>query len=316
MPKYEKMYKLEPSLYKRIWGGGKLCQYGKNCDCDGIGESWELSFIKDMESSAMGIKLPELFGRDAWGACCQGFDKFPVLTKFIDAKDALSVQVHPNDEYALKNEGCYGKTEMWYVVSADEGAGLYMGLNRECTPEEFSAAIEDGSIEQLLSFKRVKAGDVFFIPAGTVHAIGGGVLIYEIQQSSDLTYRIYDYMRRDKDGNPRELHIDKAIAVSSLYPYEPESWDGDEIIGKCKYFITKKYDFDNSTRSFEVDNSSYLLFTVTSGNGFISYTDDSGEAQRVIVKAGESYLFPANAGSFISGGTMTVITVGTQEEQC
>ena len=316
MRKYEKIYKLTPTLHANIWGGNKLRGYGKESEEDRIGESWELSFVKGDEATVKdGIKTTAIFDRDAWGENCKKFEDFPVLTKFIDAQDKLSVQVHPSDEYALKNEGMYGKSEMWYVVDAEEGAGLYMGLNRNCSAEEFSQKVADGTVEELLSFKTVKPGDVFFIPAGTIHAIGAGVLIYEIQQNSTLTYRLYDYMRKDKNGNLRELHIDKAMKVSNLTPYTAESYEDEEIIGKCKYFITKRYDFEGIIRFFEVKDDSYLMLTAVKGEGSMHYTDFDGDRKDIELKAGDSYFLPAGSGAFtVSGGDLVIITVETPKE--
>ena len=222
----QKIYKLTPATKDNIWGGNKLRGYGKESDKDRIAESWELSFTDGGEAKiADGREMSAAFPRETWGASCERFHEFPVLTKFIDAMDKLSVQVHPSDAYALENEGQFGKTEMWYVVEADEGAGLYMGLERECDTDEFAAAVADGSVEKLLSFKKVKKGDIYFIPSGTIHAIGAGTVIFEIQQNSTLTYRLYDYMRRDKNGNLRELHVDKAMKVSLLEPYRELEFD-------------------------------------------------------------------------------------------
>ncbi len=308
-----KIYRLTPSLHNNIWGGEKLHRYGKKSDLDRIGESWELSFVPGEEAlTDEGIKTTEAFARESWGENCKDFEFFPVLTKFIDAKEKLSVQVHPSDEYALKNEGQYGKSEMWYVVEADEGAGLYMGLGREASAEEFSKKVEDGTIEELLSFKPVKAGDVFFIPAGTIHAIGAGVLIYEIQQNSTLTYRLYDYMRRDKAGNLRELHIEKAMKVSDLTPYREMSFDGDShTIGKCKYFVTKKYELENSSEAFYVCADSYLAITAVEGNGILEYTDDNGGKICENLTRGDSFFVPAGFGEVTASGNMTLITVAT-----
>ena len=151
-----KIYKLTPALKDNIWGGNKLREYGKSSDKDRIAESWELSFTSGGEARiADGREMSEAFSKSVWGDACQKFHAFPVLTKFIDAKDKLSVQVHPSDAYALENEGQFGKTEMWYVVDAEEGAGLYMGLERECGEDEFARAVADGSVENLLSFKTV-----------------------------------------------------------------------------------------------------------------------------------------------------------------
>ena len=267
-----KIYRLNPALKDNIWGGNKLRAYGKSSDKDRIAESWELSFTNGGEAKITdGREMSEAFPKETWGEACQKFHAFPVLTKFIDAKDNLSVQVHPSDEYALKNEGQFGKTEMWYVVDAEEGAGLYMGLERECDKDEFAKAVADGSVENLLSFKKVRPGDVYFIPSGTIHAIGAGVVIFEIQQNSTLTYRLYDYMRRDKDGNLRELHVDKAMKVSLLEPYKEAKFDTDDesVIGKCEYFETRKYQLNFTKMSFNVEKDSYLSITCVRGEGVI-----------------------------------------------
>ena len=303
-----RIYKLTPALKDNIWGGNKLREYGKESDRDRIAVSWELSFTSGGEARIDdGREMTAAFSKETWGTACERFHAFPVLTKFIDAREKLSVQVHPDDDYALENEGQYGKTEMWYVVDAEEGAGLYMGLNRKCDREEFARAVEDGSVEKLLSFVKVKRGDVFFIPSGTVHAIGEGVLIYEIQQNSTLTYRLYDYMRRDKDGNLRELHVDKAMRVSTLDVYDvaPRDELNDNVIGKCKYFETRKYKL-NFTLDLDVGEDSFLGVTCISGNGKI------GEES---VGAGESFFIPAGYGRVnISGDDMEIITVSVPRE--
>ena len=303
----KRLYRLEPATFANIWGGNKLRAFGKSSEADRIGESWELSFVTGSEAKCDGVKTAELFDKSAWGERAAKFDFFPTLTKFIDAREKLSVQVHPSDAYALENEGQYGKSEMWYVVSADEGAGLYMGFNKEYTPCEIEAAIADGSIEKMLAFKEVAAGDVFFIPAGTVHAIGGGVLIYEIQQNSTLTYRLYDYMRRDKDGNLRELHIEKAMKVLNTGVYQPEAFDnadeGGRLIGKCEYFIAREYDV-NAPLTLKTTKKSFLALTVISGAGSILSGDSTYTAS-----AGDSFFAPANEGEILIVGDMKLITV-------
>ena len=304
----KKAYRLTPAYKDNLWGGNKLRAYGKNSEADRIAESWELSFVKGSEAKCEdGRDVSAVFPRSSWGRACEKFEFFPTLTKFIDAREKLSVQVHPSDEYALKNEGQYGKTEMWYVVEAEAGAGIYMGLKRRCTVEEFSRAVADGSVEQLLSFVPVKAGDVYFIPSGTVHAIGAGVLIYEIQQNSTLTYRLYDYMRRDKDGNLRELHVDKAMLVSELDTYKgiPRDEQNPAIIGKCRYFEAEKHKL-NLTFLAYADDSSFVAITCISGEGEID-----GEK----MKAGDSFFIPAGAGEvIISGEGCEIITVRIPNE--
>lgn len=301
----KKAYKLTPALKDNLWGGNKLRSYGKYSVADRIAESWELSFVNGSEAKISdGRAVCDVFGRDAWGENCRDFDAFPTLTKFIDAKEKLSVQVHPSDEYALLHEGQYGKTEMWYVVEAEEGAGLYMGLSRECTAEEFARRVEDGTVEELLAFKKVRPGDVFFIPAGTVHAIGAGVLIYEIQQNSTLTYRLYDYMRRDNDGRLRELHVDKAMRVSDLSVYSETVNARGAIIGKCKYFEVEKHSVSGELKFF-VDGGSYLAISVVEG---------SGECEGESASLGDTYFSPAASGEILLKGNMTVLTVRTPKQ--
>ena len=301
----QKIYKLEPALKDNIWGGNKLRGYGKETDKDRIAESWELSFTNGGEAKIYdGREMSEAFSKETWGEACQKFHAFPVLTKFIDAKDNLSVQVHPSDAYALENEGQFGKTEMWYVVDAEEGAGLYMGLERECSKDEFAKAVADGSVENLLSFKKVRPGDVYFIPSGTIHAIGAGVVIFEIQQNSTLTYRLYDYMRRDKDGNLRELHVDKAMKVSLLEPYKEAKFDTDDtsVIGKCEYFETRKYQLNFTKMCFNIEKDSYLSITCVKGEGTI-------EGEKITL--GDTFFIPAGAGEITVFGNLEIIAVKT-----
>ena len=301
----KKVYKLTPALKDNIWGGNKLRGYGKRSDKDRIAESWELSFTDGGEAKIYdGREMSEVFPKSTWGSACEKFHAFPVLTKFIDAEDKLSVQVHPSDEYALENEGQFGKTEMWYVVDAEEGAGLYMGLERECGKDEFAKAVADGTVEELLSFKEVQPGDVYFIPSGTIHAIGAGVVIFEIQQNSTLTYRLYDYMRRDKDGNLRELHVDKAMKVSLLEPYKEAIFDKDDesLIGKCEYFETRKYTLNFTKMTFNVGNDSYLSVTCVKGEGTI-------EGERIGL--GDTFFIPAGAGEIALEGNLEIACVKT-----
>lgn len=301
----QKIYRLNPATKDNLWGGNKLRAYGKSADSDIIAETWELSFTTGGEARIDdGRTTVEAFPRETWGTNAEKFPFFPTLTKFIDAREKLSVQVHPSDEYALKNEGQYGKTEMWYVVEADEGAGLYMGLERKASAEEFLASVKDGSVENLLSFKPVKAGDVFFIPSGTIHAIGAGVVIFEIQQNSTLTYRLYDYMRRDKHGNQRELHVEKAMHVATLDVYKeaPRVENSPEIIGRCEYFETAKYKLNFTNLPIFVDEKSFLSVTCVGGEGTIE-----GEK----IAKGDSFFIPAGAGDILiqGGENLEILTV-------
>lgn len=297
-----KAKKLTSFLSERIWGGARLARYGKPVLGEGIGESWELSFIPGCESVADGRAVSEVFPKQAWGKRGAAFDSFPVLTKFIDAKDNLSVQVHPDDSYALKEENSYGKTEMWIVLEAEPEAGLYLGFRETITEDEVRRFAADGTLENYLSFRKVKPGDVYFIPAGTVHAIGRGVLLYEIQQSSDLTYRLYDYHRRDAKGNLRELHVEKALRVSDLCPYEPPAFDHADpsVVGACEYFTTRICKVLCAEKSFFVDDNSFLMLTVLDGEGVI----DGQKAAK-----GDTFLVAAGEGEIRVSGEMTLATV-------
>ena len=289
--------KLYPEIKDYIWGGEKLnTKYGKKTDKTPCAESWELSFHKDgLTKLANGKTLAESAGQKELGENVKAFPFFPLLIKFIDAKQNLSVQVHPSDEYALTHESTYGKTEMWYIVEAEQGAGIYLGFNRDVTKEEFEEAIKENRLIELLNFFEVKSGDCFFIPSGTIHAIGKGCLICEIQQNSNLTYRVYDYGRKDKNGNKRELHIDKALAVTNLDKYQPITFD--DCLGKCEYFTAQKYDI-RGEEDFLVGKESFQCVTCTRGCGFI----DDAE-----IKQGDSFFIPANYGRYQLKGSLEVI---------
>ncbi len=306
----KKAFKLIPSIKDNLWGGNRLRAYGKETDKDIIAESWELSFVAGDEAKIEdGRTVSEAFPRETWGKNCEKFEFFPVLTKFIDARDKLSVQVHPDDEYALREEGQYGKTEMWYVVDTEgDDPALYMGLNGKYEKEEFRAAAIDGSIEKMLDRKSVKPGDVYFIPSRTPHAILEGILIFEIQQNSTLTYRLYDYMRRDKSGNLRELHVDKAMHVSNLDRYIPQKPDSadETLIGKCSYFETHIYKLKFTNISINATEKSFVALTCVRGNGKID---------GVCAGAGDTFFIPAGMGSVELSGNeeFDVISVSVPE---
>ena len=240
------------------------------------------------------------------GKNCEQFTEFPVLIKFIDAKDALSIQVHPSDEYALKHEGEYGKTEMWIVMDCEPGAFLYFGVNRALSKEEFRRRIEENTVLEVLNRVDVHPGDVFFIESGTIHAIGAGILICEIQQNSNCTYRVYDYDRRGADGKPRELHIEKALAVSNLTPSAPEQRQeaeqtvpGGSIgdLASCKYFTTQRLTVDG-TMTLPVDDRSFVSLVITEGTGTAT-----GSENAVSFQAGDSLFVPAGAGEIKLSGS-------------
>ena len=294
-----KLEKLTPAFKDYLWGGTKLREvYGKPCDFDKVAESWELSTHPAGESRVdggayNGLTLSQYFQQvpQALGKNAAAFESFPVLIKLIDAKDPLSIQVHPSDEYALRVEGEYGKTEMWVIVDCEPGAFLYFGVNRLVSKEEFRQRIEDNTVLEVLNKVEVHPGDVFFIQAGTIHAIGAGILICEIQQNSNCTYRVYDYDRRGADGRPRELHIEKALDVCRLEPSDTASRLGEvkalaggtvQQLGACKYFSTEK---------LIVEEDSFVSLLATEGSGWVE-----GPENKLAFRAGDSLLVPAGAG--------------------
>ena len=298
------LLKLHAPTKDYLWGGNRLVsEYGKQSAGEVTAESWELSCYPGSESVIVngefaGRTLTEYIsesGKRVLGKNCEKFEDFPILIKLIDAKQDLSIQVHPSDEYALRNEGQYGKTEMWYIIDAKEDAFLYYGFNRKVSKEEFRKRIEEQTLTEVLNAYPVSTGDVVFIEAGTVHAIGEGILLAEIQQNSNLTYRVYDYGRRDKDGNLRELHVEKALEVTDLNPVKriprPEPH-----IGMCKYFTVDKVFLTGSKiKKFcgTVDDASFLHVLFLSGNGEIK-----NGCGGMMFQKGDSFFLPAGGGDF------------------
>ena len=309
--------KLDPAFKDNLWGGTKLrTVFGKKCDYDVIGESWELSAHPDGQSRiATGRYKGMLFndylsiiGKEALGWKCQAQDRFPVLIKFIDAKQALSIQIHPDDEYALENEGEYGKNEMWYVIDCEPDSYLYCGLSKEVSKEEIEERIKNNTITEVLNRIDVKPGDVVMVKAGTIHAIGAGILICEIQQNSNSTYRMYDYDRRDKFGNPRELHVAKALDVVDTKAYvkdnnsevmleENENYSQERLV-QCKYFECFKYEIFKEVK-LVVDEASFISVLFIAGDGTIT---EEASGENMSYKAGDSF--------FISAGKRTVTISG------
>ena len=290
--------KLYPVCKDYLWGGNKLTEkYGKLTDCSPCAESWELSFHKDGKTCIEGgATLESVATKEALGSNAEDFSFFPVLIKFIDAQGDLSVQVHPSDAYALEKENSFGKTEMWYIVEADEGAGLYLGFNRDVTLAEYEQAIKENTLTDLLNFYPVKAGECYFIPSGTIHAIGSGCLICEIQQNSNLTYRVYDYGRRDKNGNTRELHVDKALLVTTLAKHENKTLSGD-VLGVSKYFSVRRLSVNGTTEGKTTGKTFHCLSCVK-GAGKIDGQD---------VRTGDSFFVPADYGRYTISGEMELI---------
>lgn len=308
-----KIEKLSPAFKDYIWGGEQLKKlYDKQSDLERLAESWELSVHPDGQSVLSGGEYDGMLfgdylkaaGKEALGSNCAAFADFPVLIKFIDAKQPLSIQVHPSDAYAQIAEKAYGKTEMWYVMDCEPGAFLYFGVNQKLTKEEFKQRIEDNTVLEVLNKVPVKQGDVFFIEAGTLHAIGAGILICEIQQNSNITYRVYDYGRKDADGNLRQLHIDKALDVTDLEPVKQkacidgktgEGWK-QTLLASCDYFTVEKLDIETGMELVS-DSSSFLSLIALSGTGRIS-----GAENEVAYKKGDSIFVPANSGKITVTG--------------
>lgn len=312
-----KIEKLTPAFKDYLWGGAKLREvYHKPCDLEKVAESWELSTHPAGQSKITGgerdgMELSAYFAANpqVLGEHCQAFESFPVLIKFIDALQPLSIQVHPSDEYALKVEHEYGKTEMWYVMDCEPGAFLYFGVNQELTREEFRSRIEDNTVEEVLNRVEVHPGDVFFIESGTIHAIGAGILICEIQQNSNCTYRVYDYGRTGADGKPRELHIEKALAVSRLSPSAatarqnaPQAVPGGEVtrLASCRYFTTDRVKVETAL-TLEAGPESFLSLIVMEGQG-----SAAGPENVVEFRAGDSLFIPAGSGRIEISGPCTL----------
>lgn len=300
----EPFVKLTPAYKDYLWGGQKLKEkYGKKCDYDCVAESWEMSAHEAGQSVvASGRYKGMLFadyltriGRENCGWKCQSVDRFPILVKLIDARENLSVQVHPDDAYALAEENEFGKNEMWYILEHEEGAGIYCGFRQDVTRDKVREALADGSILSLLNRVPVKDGEAYFIPAGTVHAIGKGVVVCEIQQSSNCTYRLYDYNRTDKYGNKRQLHVEKALAVMDYGRYEVPDFRDEvmvkddytcRILSRCKYFECASFVL-NGTMELPAYPDSFCSFLCVKGKGALSNQEEKCE-----FLAGDSFFLP------------------------
>lgn len=298
--------KFKALLKQTIWGGDKIIPFKHlNEKLDNVGESWEISGVKDNETivsngryegrnlnsvvrelkgDLVGIENYKRFG-----------DEFPLLIKFIDARSDLSIQVHPTDEIARKQGKERGKTEMWYIMDSDKDAKLYSGLKQQITPEQYKTMVENDTICDALAQYKVKEGDVFFLPAGRIHAIGTGCFLAEIQQTSDVTYRIYDYKRKDKDGNYRQLHTKEAAEcinykVEKDYrtEYLPVKNQGVALV-QCPYFTTSVYDLDEPMTIDYSELDSFVILIGMRGEGRI--TDNEGN--ETTLNEGETLLLPA-----------------------
>lgn len=311
--------KLLPAFKDYIWGGTRLkTDFGKHCSYDKVAESWELACHKDGNSIIdngpyKGRTLSEYIKEQDFnvlGSRCSEFEMFPVLIKLIDAKDNLSVQVHPDNEYALKNEGEYGKTEMWYIVDCEKDSSLIYGFKNEISLDEFRNRINEGTLLEVTNTVPVKKGDVFFIRSGTLHAIGKGILIAEIQQNSNTTYRVFDYNRRDKNGNSRELHIKKACEVTQLKPAlnypasETFFYNGysSKLLSSCEYFSADLLDI-SSEAEFISGSDTFVHLLVTEGNAVLY----SKSGENIIMERGDSVFIPAECGKIMIKGKSQII---------
>ena len=267
------LVKLKPAVKDYIWGGNYFQSFNKGTNLERVSECWELS-VRDNDSSIIASgkdenkPLVDVISKADIGPVMERFPYFPLLIKLIDAKENLSVQVHPSDDYALKNENSFGKSEMWHIISADEGSGLYVGLNKDYKKEDIQKALEKGTILDCLNFYKVKPGDTFVINPGTIHAIGKGVRLIEIQQNSNLTYRLYDYNRVDKNGQPRELHIAKALEVIDYRKYKSDN-NADGLLADNQYFTVKKVSFDKELE-IKADQKAFVSFTFLDGEGIVN----------------------------------------------
>lgn len=308
----------KPYLKSVIWGGDKICKLkGINQKEDNIGESWEISQVPGHESIVAegpykGLSINHLieeYGQELLGkGVIEKYgNKFPLLVKFIDANDNLSVQVHPNDELAMQRHGSLGKTEMWYIISTEKGAKIYAGLRNRLNPEEYQQRVENDTIMEAVESYESEKGDTYFLPAGAVHAIGAGNLLTEIQESSDITYRIYDYNRRDKDGNPRELHT--ALAKDAI-DYESDikcrqenvaEKDGVSELVKCEHFTTHRIKV-NGKKDLIYNQDSFKIVICTDGKIDISCEEGGKE-----LGAGYTALIPATSSDIKIKGSGTLL---------
>lgn len=306
-------FKFQPLLKQTLWGGDKIIPFKHlSTVMENVGESWEISGVKDNETIAAGDGrslnqlVRDMKGRLVGEANYQRFgDEFPLLIKFIDARQDLSIQVHPTDEIAHRQGRERGKTEMWYVMDSEPDAKLYNGLKLQITPEQYKQMVADDTICDALAQYSVKEGDCFFIPAGRIHAIGAGCFLVEIQQTSDVTYRIYDFKRKDKDGNYRQLHTQEAsesinYTVLDDYRthYQPRTNES-QLLVECPYFTTAVYDL---TEAMTIDYSeldSFVILIGMKGEGTLTI-----DGETVAFSAGETILVPASAQEVRTEGTI------------
>lgn len=303
------IFKFKPLLKQTIWGGERIAPFKRlECNMGQVGESWEISGVKGQETVVDGgpydglttnelvaTLRDRLLGRDNY---LRYGDEFPLLIKFIDAADDLSVQVHPDDATAMRHGRKRGKTEMWYVMDSEPSATLMVGLKRSITPDEYKALVANGTICDAISRYNVKEGDCFYIPSGRIHSIGAGCFLTEIQQTSDVTYRIYDFKRKDKDGNFRELHtaeaadaIDYQVQESYRTEYDRVKNEPAELVD-CPYFRTALYDLDEPMTLDYSELDSFVILIGVCGEGTLTCDDGTSAT----LSAGHTLLLPATTG--------------------
>jgi mannose-6-phosphate isomerase len=310
-----KPIKLQSVFKEIIWGGNRLkTDYNKKSDLSNIAESWELTVREDGMNTIIGgefdgLTMQEYIDENGFEVVTnKPMDRFPLLIKFIDAEDNLSIQVHPDDDYAMAKANSLGKTEMWYVIDAKPGAKLVYGLKSTSTAESLKRAIANGTVENELNYVSVKKGDVFFIPSGLVHAIGAGILLAEIQQNSNITYRVYDYNRLGKDGKPRELHVEDALNV--IVNRNEDEIDkirfstnvkNDNTLASCEFFNVEKFFIDEPCE-FSANAESFNSILCLEGNGNITF-----EGESFPISKGDSYFIPAGMGDYSIQGNLEII---------
>lgn len=291
--------RLLPVKKKIIWGGSRLAdEYGKGERGEKIAESWELTCRADGDNVISGgeydgMRLSEYFAShpDAVGTKYAG-GGFPLLIKLIDAEADLSIQVHPDNEYAKAHTTDLGKTEMWYIVHAEPGAHIIYGMKEKYPRAAISKAINDGTLEELMNYVPVKSGETYFIPSGTVHAICRGILIAEIQQNSNITYRVYDYNRRQPDGKLRQLHIEDALnVIERVDPENVKNTRGGDVIASCEYFTVRK--ISRKSERFCADEGSFAHILTVKGCAEVKHGGAS-----YIMQKGEGLFIPAGLGQF------------------
>ena len=308
---YEPIF-FEPIFKERIWGGEQLKQFGYEIPYKQTGECWAFAAHENGQSVVKGgpfhgLTLGALWEqhRDLFGGI--GGDRFPLLTKILDANDDLSVQVHPDDKYARVHENDLGKTECWYIIDCEPGAEIIYGHHAK-TKQEFQTMVQEGKWNELLRKVPVKPGDFYYVPSGTIHAIGKGIMILETQQNSDTTYRVYDYDRRDAEGNFRELHIEKSIEVTNIPSSEAKLETDRKQIGdlakttyvESTYFTVSKWVMNGSAELHETEK--FQLVSIISGEGTLEK-----EGKEFAYQKGDHFMLPAKFGGFILKGNAEMI---------